>query len=79
MHRSQILLEEWQYQYLADESRRTGESMSAIVRRWIAEKIRELSQQDMEDDPFFEIIGMCAGEPGNTVGRDHDKHIYTTD
>jgi hypothetical protein len=33
----------------------------------------------MEDDPFFEIIGTCAGEPGNTVGRDHDGHICAVD
>ena len=79
MHRSQILLEEWQYQYLTDESRRSGESISAIVRRWITERIEEQHQQAISEDPFFEIIGICSGEPGNTVGQDHDKVIYTTD
>ena len=79
MHRSQIFLDEWRCQYVADESRRTGECISAIIRRWIAEKIGELTRQDMEDDPFFEVIGTCAGEPGKPVGRDHDGHIYAVD
>jgi hypothetical protein len=78
MHRSQILLEEWQYEYLNDKARREGKSISQIVRELITERIETHHGETWEDDPFFDIIGMASGD-GSPVGRDHDKYIYTTD
>ncbi len=77
MHRSQILLEEWQYQYLSDKARQEGKSISHIVRELISEWIESRSAETWEDDPFFDIIGMVSSGDGQ-VAEEHDKYIYTT-
>jgi hypothetical protein len=78
MHRSQILIEEWQYQYLSDEARREGKSISQLVREWLTEWIESRRAQTWEDDPFFDIIGMVSSGDGR-VAEEHDKYIYNTD
>lgn len=77
MHRSQILLEKWQYEYLADEARRQGKSISELVRGWLTEWI-ESRRSHAQHDPFFDIIGIGEGD-GSPVGQEHDKYLYTTD
>jgi hypothetical protein len=78
MHRSQILLEEWQYQYLRDEARREGKSISQIVRELITERMESRRGEALQDDPFFDIIGMVSSGDGR-VAEEHDKYIYTND
>lgn len=78
MHRSQILLEEWQYQYLSDKARREGKSISQIVRELIAERIESRRAGTLGDDPFFRIIGMVSSGDGH-IAEEHDKYIYTND
>ena len=75
MRRLQIILEEWQYQYLAEEAQRRGESISAIVRRWITEKIEAQRRQSVEDDPAWKVVGMVHGSDPK-AGVEHDKYIY---
>jgi hypothetical protein len=64
MHRSQILLEEGQYQYLGDEARRKGIMMSQIVRELITERIESRRGEVLQDDPFFDIIAMLSSGDG---------------
>jgi hypothetical protein len=75
MHRSQILLEKWQYEYLADESRRQGKSISELVREGLTGWIESRRTGSGERDPFFDIIGIGGGD-GKTTGRDHDRNLY---
>jgi hypothetical protein len=78
MHRSQILLEQWQYEYLADEARRQGKSISELVRGWLTEWFASRHSGAPEHDPFFDIIGIVASGDGH-VAENHDQYIYTTD
>lgn len=76
MHRSQILLEEWQYQHLSDEARRTDKSISQIVRELVTKWIEAQRTGPSAGDPFFDIIGMVSSGDGH-IAEEHDKYIYT--
>ncbi|KAF0121332.1 MAG: hypothetical protein FD151_1284 [bacterium] len=73
-HRTQISLEDWQYEALLEMSKKTKKSLSGIIRDLIAEK---LSRQAVraEKDSLWGIIGLGAGD-GSPVAREHDKFLY---
>lgn len=73
MHRSQIMLKEEQYAYLVSEAQRQGKTISQVVRDLIDEHITHTP--GLEDDPFFDIIGMVEGN-GEPVGRNIDHYLY---
>ncbi len=73
MHRSQIMLNEHQHAYLVGEAQRRGVSISQIVRDLVEEHIAQ--SRDLENDPFFDIIGMVEGD-GEPVGRSIDYYVY---
>jgi len=73
MHRSQIMLKEHQYAYLANEAQRQGMSISQIIRELIDEHIAQ--SHNLENDPFFDIIGMVEGDDPNAA-IDHDYYVY---
>lgn len=72
MHRTQILLEEQQYRFLQAVAKRSGKSMSAILRDVVNMHMRE---QPHADDSLWDIVGMADGDEGTTA-RDHDKYLY---
>ncbi len=73
-HRTQISLEDWQYQMLLDMSRRKRKSLSSIIRDLISEKFSKQAAASKED-PLWGIIGLGAGD-GSSVARDHDRFLY---
>jgi len=73
VHRSQIMLKEHQYAYLVTESQRQDKSISQLMRELIDEHIERI--RDLENDPFFDIIGMVEGD-GEPVGRNIDHYVY---
>jgi hypothetical protein len=73
MHRSQIMLKEDQHAYLVSEAQRQGKSISQIVRELIDEHM--VRSRDLENDPFFDIIGMVEGDDPDAA-IDHDHYIY---
>ncbi|MGB5932634.1 MAG: hypothetical protein WBH57_06185 [Anaerolineae bacterium] len=75
LHRTQISLTIRQYQYLRRLAAQTGRSMSSIIREWVDENIGTQVPQPLDQDPFFEIIGMVAGD-GTSVAREHDRYLY---
>ena len=76
MHRSQIMLKEHQHAYLVSEAQRQGKSISQIVRELIDEHMAR--RRDLENDPFFDIIGMVEGD-GEPIGRSIDYYVYGID
>ena len=78
MHRSQILLEEWQYRYLSDKAAREGKSISQVVRELITEQTEPHRAETWAEDPFFGIVGMVSSGDGH-IAENHDKYIYTAD
>ena len=75
LHRTQISLTKQQYQYLRHLAAETGRSMSSIIRELVDENIATHVPQPLEQDPFFDIIGMVVGD-GTSVAREHDRYLY---
>lgn len=75
-HRTQISLEDWQYQMLLEESRKTKKSLSQIIRDMVSEKFARARGKNKKDS-IFDIIGIGEGD-GSSVARDHDKYLYGT-
>ncbi|MCC6545298.1 MAG: CopG family transcriptional regulator [Nitrospirae bacterium] len=73
-HRTQISLEDWQYQILLEISRKTKKSLSWIIREMITDKFSKLASKGA-DDPVFDLIGIGKGD-GSPVAREHDKYLY---
>ena len=74
--RVQVLLTPRQVQYLKERSERDGSSISAIARELVQAEM-EGQQQAIEDDPFWEIVGMVAGGDPD-AGVEHDHYVYGT-
>ena len=75
MHRTQISLEKWQYQYLVEQACRTQTSISDVIRRLITQEASTQPPGDRRTDSIFDIIGIAEGD-GTRGGREHDRHLY---
>lgn len=71
MHRTQLMLEDWQYQVLRAQSEREGRSMSALVRDILR---AALEAPKKERSALTRAQGV--GEDAATYGRDHDRYLY---
>jgi plasmid stability protein len=71
MHRTQILLEDWQYQTLRARAEQEGRSISGLVREVLS---NALAQPPKRDNRLQEIDGV--GEDASTYGEDHDRFLY---
>lgn len=71
MHRTQLILEDWQYQALRARAEREGRSISAIVRDILR---GALAQPAGDRSKLGEIAGV--GEDSMAYGRDHDRFLY---
>jgi hypothetical protein len=73
-HRTQISLDDWQYQVLLDLSRKTKKSLSALIREMITEKLAPKAGI-AENDPIYSIVGI-GGSGLKHTARDHDAVLY---
>ena len=73
-HRTQISLDDWQYQLLLDLSRKSRKSLSALIREMITEKFAP-KPGVAEDDPVYSIVGI-AGSGQKYTARDNDAVLY---
>ena len=70
MHRTQVLLEQWQYDVLRARAEREGRSMSDLVREILHKALNpETGKRRLTD-----IEGI--GEDTQTTGRKHDQALY---
>lgn len=74
-HRTQISLDDWQYQMLLDLSRKTRKSLSALIREMITEKLAPKGGVVAENDPLYSIIGI-GGSGHRDTARTHDTVLY---
>jgi two-component sensor histidine kinase len=72
MHRTQISLEDEQYQALLRESRKRRVSLSAIIRELVR---KGLSSDDDPANPLDRLAGIAEGT-GEPVGREHNRFLY---
>ena len=73
-HRTQISLEEWQYQALLEISKKEKKSLSQLIREFLSEKISKHTKK-IEEDPVWGIIGIGSGD-GFPVAQQHDRFLY---
>jgi hypothetical protein len=59
--RLQIMIEEELDAALARQAAEEGVSKAALIRRYVAERLRPLPP--LQDDPLWEIVGMDKGSP----------------
>lgn len=71
MHRTQIILEDWQYQVLRAKAEQEGCSMSELVRQILHAALGAPSHAQSR---LGEMDGV--GEDAATYGRDHDRYLY---
>lgn len=70
MHRTQVIIEKWQYEYLKNTSEEKGKSISELIREMITSSIDK-------DSPGGSLNSICGlGEDYDGYGRDHDKLLY---
>ena len=72
MHRTQISLEESQYERLMQEARQLGISLSELLRRMIDTRFEKAPPPE---NPLSAIEGIGEGD-GQPVGREHNTYLY---
>lgn len=78
MKRVQLILEEWQHEWLAAESARTSTSMSALLRQLLTEGIEQRQMDEVADDPLWGVIGMASGPDDGISSENLDEFLYPT-
>ncbi len=73
LHRTQVLLERWQYERLKKLAEQEGASLSEMVRRLLAPHLRPRSRRPTRA-ALARIAGL--GEDAEISGRDHDRALY---
>ena len=71
-HRTQILLEDSQYEKLQERARRESRGLGELVREAVA---GYLGEPQAASDAVLGVIGLGAGD-GAPVARNHDDYLY---
>ena len=71
--RAQICLERWQAEELKALSKKTGKSMSSLVRESLTRTLSRPSNR--KRDSLYGLVGMFEGEASNVSER-HDEYLY---
>ena len=71
MHRTQILLDDWQYEMLKTMAEREGSSLSSLIRDAVT---AFLGRKARPTTRLAEITGI--GDDAAVAGRDHDDVLY---
>lgn len=78
MHRTQILLNPWQYEQLRARAEKEQRSLSSLVRELLDKALQQSSPMpDPSTDPLQQLQGI--GEDNAGYGRDHDRLLYRQD
>lgn len=70
-HRTQVLLEDWHYDYLRNTAERDGKSLSELLREILSEHITDAYSGRHR---LQEIAGIGADDEAS--GREHDEWLY---
>lgn len=74
MTRTQILLESWQHRFLAGLARKSGMSVSGLIRAWVDEKASAAGGKGRED-ALYRMVGSVQDEASD-VSEDVDAYLY---
>jgi len=78
MKRVQLILEEWQQTWLAEEAKRQSVSMSALLRQMMTEAIELRRAESLADDPLWGAIGLGVGPQDGVTSENLDVFLYGT-
>jgi len=74
MHRSQVMLKDEHYRFLVDEAKRRGQTISAILRDWIDQRMHRRQQRPLAQDPIWDMVGIAQGGRSK-ISEDHDQYL----
>ena len=72
MHRTQLLLEDWQYESLKLRAERDGESISELVRKVLSAYLGD--EASAAKKRLRSLRGLISDEDAR--GKDHDRFLY---
>lgn len=72
MHRTQLNLDDWQYESLKSKAEREGRSLSDIVREAVTEYLED--ETDSGTDRLRRLEGLASDAKAS--GRHHDRILY---
>jgi hypothetical protein len=78
MIRAQVILEDWQHRWLADEAKRDSVSMSALLRALLTEAIARRQTARYDEDPLWGAVGLGAGPDDGISSENLDPFLYGT-
>lgn len=76
MKRVQLILEEWQHEWLSEEAENVSTSMSALLRQLLTEAIESRQSANLADDPLWGIIGLAEGPDDGISSENLDEYLY---
>jgi hypothetical protein len=76
MKRVQLILEEWQHDWLAAEAEQNSSTMSALLRELLTEAIERRQTAALESDPLWEIVGIAEGPDDGVTSENLDSFLY---
>jgi hypothetical protein len=76
MKRVQVILEEWQHDWLATEAERLALTVSALLRQLLTESIERRQAAQLQDDSLWGIIGMAEGPDDGITSENLDTFLY---
>ena len=79
MKRVQMILEDWQHEWLTEEAKKQSTSMSALLRQLLTGAIERRQVDALDDDPLWGIIGMVEGPDDGIISENVDEIIYRID
>ncbi|MEW6276468.1 MAG: hypothetical protein AB1556_15345 [Bacillota bacterium] len=75
MRRMQVVVEEWQYEFLRKMAESQGKSISAVLRQIISGRMEKNFAQ--AKDPLLETAGIAQAPPGNDFSSETiDRRLY---
>lgn len=74
MTRTQILLEPWRHNFLAGLARKSGLSVSGLIRGWVEEKAAAVKGKSQED-PLYKIVA-TVHDKASDVSENVDAYLY---
>ncbi len=74
MHRTQIYLENGQYEMLRSRARREGKTMASVIRDILADYLSP-KQATGSKDSFTQVIGIGRGD-GSPVAENFEDYLY---
>ena len=75
IHRTQLYLEETQYEYIKVLASSLKKSIAEIIREWIDQHIEKQTDKKITTNPFWKTVGMISSGK-NDSARKFDEYLY---